>query len=338
MSLVLVTGATGLIGFRVLVETLRKGYVVRFTARSEEKAQKVLSRPVIQSLKAQDRLSYVLVPSISAEGAYDEALQGVSYVLHVGSPVPVPTYDPVTQIYEPTVQGIASLLNSALKTPTLKRLVITSSIVATLSPMPDPSVTCTAATRIPITEPPHTPANVFEAYIFGKIIELNKTDEFVATRNPHFTVAHVFPGYVFGRNDLLDGDELLTSISSNGFLLASILGQDIGMQLHGGYVHIDDLVDVHLRVLELSPTTPGAAAAFGACTTIEAFNTFDVVEKHFPKAVAEGTFSRGVMGRLPISYDSSETERTLGIQFRSFESAVVDTAGQYLQSQGKELA
>ncbi|KAL4892518.1 hypothetical protein BDV59DRAFT_180096 [Aspergillus ambiguus] len=85
-SLVLVTGATGLIGFRVLVETLREGYSVRFVARSEEKAQKVLSRPVIQSLKAEDRLSHVLVPDVSVEGAYDEALQGVSYVLHVARP------------------------------------------------------------------------------------------------------------------------------------------------------------------------------------------------------------------------------------------------------------
>lgn len=102
-------------------------------------------------------------------------------------------------------------------------------------------------------------------------------------------------------------------------------------------MHIDDLADVHLRVLELAPT-PDSPAAFGSCTTVEAFNTFDVVEKIFPKAVAEGTFSRGVMARLPISYDSSETERTLGIQFRSFESAVVDTATQYLQSLGKELA
>ncbi|RJE26172.1 hypothetical protein PHISCL_01522 [Aspergillus sclerotialis] len=63
-SLVLVTGA--------------KGLAVRFTARSEEKAQKVLSRPVAQSLEAEDRLSHVLIPNVSVEGAYKETLKGVS--------------------------------------------------------------------------------------------------------------------------------------------------------------------------------------------------------------------------------------------------------------------
>ncbi|KAL3473781.1 hypothetical protein BJX99DRAFT_272086 [Aspergillus californicus] len=337
MSLVLITGATGLIGFRVLLETLRKGYQVRFTARSEEKAQKVLSRAVIQSLSAADRLSYVIVPDSNTDGAYDEALQGVSYVLHVGSPVPVPGYDPLTQVYQPTVLGVADLLQSALTIPTLKRIVITSSVVANLAPMPDPAVTSTAATRIPITSPPESISTIFEAYILGKIIELNATDAFVAAEHPHFTVAHIFPGYVFGRNDLVDGDELLTNNSSNGYLLASILGKDVGMPLHGGYVHIDDLADVHLRVLELTPE-PNTPTAFGACTTVTEFNTFDIVEKAFPQAVADGTFSRGVMDRLPVSYDSSETTKTLEVEFLSFERAVVDTAAQYLQSLGKELA
>ncbi|OJJ02168.1 hypothetical protein ASPVEDRAFT_132281 [Aspergillus versicolor CBS 583.65] len=342
-SLVLVTGVTGLIGFRVLLETLRKGYTVRFAARSEEKAQKVLSRPAIQGLNAGDRLSYVLIPDISAENAYDEALKGVSYVLHVGTPVPVPGYDPLTQIYNPTVQSIPNLLGSALKTPTLKRLVITSSIVANLAPNPDPAVTSTGATRIPITAPPETISSPFEAYVLGKIISLNATDEFIAKEKPHFSIAHIFPGYVFGRNDLLDGEgtELLFQNSSNGYLLGSILGTEIGMPIHGGYVHIDDVADVHLRVLELDPAADSACGtphSFGACTTLEAFNTFDIVEKAFPKAVANGTFSRGALPKLPISYDSSETERVLGMKFRSFESAVADTAAQYLESRGLEVA
>ncbi|KAL4966091.1 uncharacterized protein BDV14DRAFT_171598 [Aspergillus stella-maris] len=335
--LVLVTGATGLIGFRVLLETLRKGYQVRFAARSEEKAQKVLSRPAIESLNAGDQLSYVVVPNSTISGAYDEALQGVSYVLHVGTPVPVPTYDPITEVYQPTVESVAHLLQSALKVPTLKRIVITSSILANLAPMPDPTVSSSAATRIPITSPPETLSGVFDAYIYGKIIELNATDEFVATHHPHFNVAHIFPGYVFGRNHLVDGDEIITKNSSNGYLLASITGKDLGMPLYGGYVHIDDLADLHLRVLELAPSS-STPSAFGACTTIDEFNSFEVVEKVFPKAVADGTFSRGVMPRLPISYDSSETERTLGMKFSSFERAVVDTAAQYLESLGKELA
>ncbi|THC91629.1 hypothetical protein EYZ11_008913 [Aspergillus tanneri] len=42
---------------------------------------------------------------------------GVTHVLHIGSLVLVAGYDPMADVYWTTVQGTASLLTSALKTP-----------------------------------------------------------------------------------------------------------------------------------------------------------------------------------------------------------------------------
>ena len=337
--LVLITGATGLIGFRVLLEALNNGYNVRFTARSGQKVQKVTSNPVIQTLCPGDRLSSIIVSDTTVDGAFDAALQDVTYVIHVGSPVPVPGFDPVTQVWEPTIKGVSNLLASAMKFPSIKRIVITSSIVGNMPPIPDPFTTITAASRVHLPGPPPTSfSNLFEAYALAKITEANQTDAFVEKNNPHFSVAHIMPGYVFGRNELaLTADQVLKENSSNMYLMACITGKEILFPLHGGYVHVDDLATVHLKVLCLEPG-PETPRNFGACTNIDYSVIFGYIEKAFPKAVADGTFKRGKLDTLPIAYDSSETEKTLGVKFRSFEDAVVDATRQYLEKLGKELA
>ncbi|OGM50578.1 cinnamoyl-CoA reductase [Aspergillus bombycis] len=337
--LVLITGATGLIGFRVLLEALSNGYNVRFTARSKEKAEIVTSNPVILALSPGDRLSSIILPDMTVDGAFDAALQDVTYVLHVGSPVPVPGFDPVTQVWEPTIKGMSSLLTSALQVPSIKRVVITSSIVGNMPPMPDPSTTVTAATRVHLPgPPPKSFSNLFEAYALGKITQVIETDAFIEKNQPHFSVANIMPGCVYGRNELkLTAHGVLDENSSNRYLMACITGTELPFPVHGGYIHIDDLADIHLKVLRLEPG-PGTIGNFGACINIDYSGTFGHVAKAFPKAVADGTFKRGNMPTLPMSYDSSETEKVLGIKFRPFEDAVVDTARQYLEKLGKELA
>lgn len=100
----LITGASGLIGFRILLAVLAAGHNVRYTVRSDEKAKVVSSNPAIEKLgiTTGDRLSPVVIPDFSIDGAFDAALDGVTHIIHAGSPVPVPTFDPTTQVYEPT--------------------------------------------------------------------------------------------------------------------------------------------------------------------------------------------------------------------------------------------
>lgn len=98
----LITGASGLIGFRILLNALASGYNVRYTVRSEEKAKVVFNNPAVKKLGAGDRLLPFVIPDLTVDGALDSAVQGVTYIIHAGSPVPVPSFDPITQIYEPT--------------------------------------------------------------------------------------------------------------------------------------------------------------------------------------------------------------------------------------------
>ncbi|KAJ5930907.1 cinnamoyl-CoA reductase [Penicillium verhagenii] len=329
-SRILLTGATGLVGFRILQELLKNDYEVRITVRSEEKAQIVFSNPVIQKLQPGDRLTYIVVPDSVAGHAFDAALQDVSYVIHAGGPIPVPGFDPLAHVWKPTVEGTANLLSSALKFSGIKRVLITSSILANMAPMPDPSVTVTANSRVQLPGIPEIFSDVFEAYLLAKITEINYVDSFVQDRNPHFSVANVFPGYVYGRDELvLNSNSAITKASSSGLLLRGLTGTDCPAPIHGGYVHIDDLAQVYVKVLELQ-TNAGIPHNFGACTLVNDDEAWSLALANFPKEASEGLLKQGALPTLPISYDSSETEKCLDMKFRPFEDAVKDVIQQYL--------
>lgn len=332
---ILITGATGLIGFRILLLALEAGHNVRYTVRSEEKAKTVATNPAVQKIAPGSRLSSVIIPDFTIDGAFDDAVQGVTHIIHAGSPTPVPTFEPTTQVFQPTIKISSGLLQSALKSPSVQRVVITSSIVANLGLVPGPGKV-SASTRVPLPSPvPDTFDNVFEAYVMGKIVELHNSDSFMKTQNPQFTISHVIPGYVFGRNELiLNAAMMHDQNSSNNFLILGMLGAELPFPIHGSFAHVDDVADTHLRVtLEQGL----AGKDFGITTEVDYASIFDYVEKSFPRAVEAGVFKRGTVPTLPVEYESSDVEALLGCKLKSFESAVVGVAGQYLEKLEKEM-
>lgn len=83
--LVLISGATGHLGFRTLVIALENGYRARVALRRLEQADKLKKtaslQPYLQSIE------FVQVPDITASEAYVDAVEGVDFVLHIASPI-----------------------------------------------------------------------------------------------------------------------------------------------------------------------------------------------------------------------------------------------------------
>jgi nucleoside-diphosphate-sugar epimerase len=121
-----------MIGFRVIVEALQLGYKVRAAVRKEEGFEQIKAAESVQPYL--DQLEHVIVPDILVEGAYEEAVKGVIYVIHLASPISSPDItDYEEQLIKPAVRGTTGILYSALKEPQIKRVVITSSVVGSIS-------------------------------------------------------------------------------------------------------------------------------------------------------------------------------------------------------------
>ena len=74
-SLVLVTGATGYIGTHIVDQLLLAGYHVRGTVRDDRKA--AWTTALFSERHGPGKYSAIIVPEMSVDGAFDEAVKGI---------------------------------------------------------------------------------------------------------------------------------------------------------------------------------------------------------------------------------------------------------------------
>jgi nucleoside-diphosphate-sugar epimerase len=329
-STILLTGATGFIGFHILLGALEAGYHVRATVRSSEKAKALTEHPRVQAFAPGDRLSFAEVRDFTNEHAFDEAMVGVTYVIHVASPLPLPTPDPLQTVFAPIVSATSNLLRAALKSTSIERMVFTSSIVATVPLNPQPDGIYDAKSRLSVTEDQVT--NSYSAYCVGKIQSLNMTHDFRKHDHPRFDIINILPGYTFGRNQkALTATEMLSS--SNRVLLSFLSGQKAPSSRIEGAAHIDDVVAVHLQALE---KRIAGNQDYGVSVRMQYNDAFDIVTRRFPDKVADKTLTCGDQPTDRLDWRAADTEAAFGIKFKDYEAMVVDTVSQYLDLKAQE--
>jgi FlaA1/EpsC-like NDP-sugar epimerase len=121
-ELIFITGATGFIGSATAVEALKAGYRLRVCLRKPSKQLETLLS------EYSDQVEFVIIPDLTDETAFDGKLNGVDYVLHLASPLPHGIDKEA--YFGPAVKGTTALLKAAAKVPTIKKVVVTSSIAA----------------------------------------------------------------------------------------------------------------------------------------------------------------------------------------------------------------
>ncbi|KAJ2987079.1 hypothetical protein NUW58_g4699 [Xylaria curta] len=197
----LVTAANGFIGSNIVDQFLKLGYKVRGTTRNLEK--NAWMNKLFDAKYGPGKFELVLVPDMRAEGAYDEAVKGVSAVCHTAtnftlSPNP-------REVIPDAIQGVLKAMEAAAKEPAVKRFVLCSSAYAAIFPKRNTHVTVTAdrwnEESIAVAnsaEPPYPPELSFSVYAASKALSEKEAWKFVRENKPGFVLNTVLPTAVFG--------------------------------------------------------------------------------------------------------------------------------------------
>ena len=324
-ELILLTGSTGHLGYKTLIEALSKGYKVRATVRSDAKAEEVKAARSTQPYLSQ--LTFVTVPDIEKRGAFDEAVKDVNAIIHFASPLAKPSDDPEKTIIQPAINGTLSILYSALKEHSVKRVVITSSVAAVR-----PS-SAKVFTPDNIEADPVGPYNsYFEAYGASKKLAYARTRDFVAEEKPNFSIINIMPSFVIGKNELATTPETVVS-GSNALIMSALLGQQNPTGMIAGFAHVDDVAFVH--VAALNPDIKGNrnyGVHYDYTKEAKFDDAIDVVKKWFPDAVADGILRLGgsTTSHL-VPFDVRNTEEELGYKQKTFEEMVKNQVSHYIE-------
>lgn len=126
---VLVTGATGYIGAWVVRKLLEEGHKVHACVRNMHRQDKLGVLRELQGITT-GKISFFEVDLLNNQQQLAQALQGCELVYHIASPLLDRIKDPNLELLQPTVEGTRNLLTLVNQTPSVKRVVLTSSCAA----------------------------------------------------------------------------------------------------------------------------------------------------------------------------------------------------------------
>ncbi|KAG6028719.1 hypothetical protein E4U41_000600 [Claviceps citrina] len=340
-DLVLITGATGMVGFRTLRQLLETGYSVRAAVRTQAGFDRIRSLECIRSYTS--RLSGVVVADIAVPGAYDEAVRGVKFIVHVASPLApghVGEVDYELCMIRPAVHGTVGLLTSASKVGSVEKVVITGSLASIASwdrmvsgELIDES-TLDVDTKSPLNGANAVPVTKARAYAAIK--------DFLRHEKPTFTVTNILPVMIIGRDDTVTDVDTITRKGTNSLVLGHVLGAPRFKRipsLVGSTVHVDDVARMH--VLALDRAVEGGQDFIATAGPVHWADAFDIVRRRFPRECGEGVFPLDDAARpttIEVAADNAKAKRVLGMQFKSFEEQLVSVVGHYLELRGAASA
>ncbi|PKA55173.1 Cinnamoyl-CoA reductase 1 [Apostasia shenzhenica] len=128
-KVVCVTGASGYIASWLVKLLLRRGYTVKASVRDPADPKKTEH---LRALDGANERLHLFKANLLEEGSFDSAIDGCNGVFHTASPFYDAVKDPQAELLDPAVKGTLNVLSSCSKTPSVKRVVITSSMAAVI--------------------------------------------------------------------------------------------------------------------------------------------------------------------------------------------------------------
>ncbi|KAJ4840307.1 hypothetical protein Tsubulata_022053 [Turnera subulata] len=327
-KVVCVTGASGYIASWLVKLLLQRGYTVKASVRDPKKssvqlpqiqgANKVLKKrddpkktEHLRTLDgAQERL-HLFKADLLEEGSFDSGVEGCECVFHTASPFYHDVKDPQAELLDPAVKGTLNVLNSCAKHPSIKRVVLTSSIAA---------VAYNGKPRTPdvvVDETWFSDPDICKEsklwYVLSKTLAEEAAWKFAKEKN--IDMVTINPAMVIG--PLLQP----TLNTSAAAVLSVIKGAQTFPNATFGWVNVKDVANAHIQAFEI-PTANGRyclverVAHYSEIVKIlhELYPDFKLPEK-----------SADDKPYVPAYQVSKEKAKSLGIDFIPLDVSIKET-------------
>lgn len=307
-KIVCVTGASGYIASWLVKLLLSRGYTVKASVRDPNDPKKTEHLRALNG--AQERLQ-LFKANLLEEGSFDSIVEGCEGVFHTASPFYHDVKDPQVELLDPAVKGTLNVLGSCAKHPSIRRVVLTSSVAA-----------------VAYNEKPRTPDVVVDEtwfsdpnlcreskvwYVLSKTLAEDAAWKFAKEKD--MDMVAINPAMVIG--PLLQP----TLNTSAAAILSLIKGAQTFPNASFGWINVKDVANAHIQAFELS-------SASGRYCLVERVAHYSEVVKilhelypdlQLPEKCADDK------PYVPIYQVSKEKAKSLGVEFIPLEASVKET-------------
>ncbi|KAK4278707.1 hypothetical protein QN277_016516 [Acacia crassicarpa] len=307
-KIVCVTGGSGYIASWLVKLLLHRGYTVKATVRDPNDPKKV--DHLLNLDGAKERL-HLIKANLLDEGSFDLVVEGCEGVFHTASPFYLDVKDPQAEMLDPAVKGTLNVLKSCAKFPSVKRVVLTSSIAA---------VAYNGKPRTPevvVDETWFSDPDICGAsqlwYVVSKTLAEEAAWKF--TKENNIDMVTINPAMVIG--PLLQP----TLNTSAAAILNIINGAQTFPNMSLGWIHVKDVANAHIQAFEV----PSANGRYCLVEKVAHYSELvKILRDLYPqlplpeKCADDKPF-------VPTFQVSKEKAKTLGIEFIPLDVSLKET-------------
>jgi len=337
-SPVLVTGANGYVASWVVKQLLDEGLTVHAAVRDPSNKNKVGH---LEKLASASKGKLVLFSAdLLKEGSYEEAMAGCELVYHMASPFVIRGIkDANKQLIDPALKGTRNVLASVNNTPSVKRVVLTSSVAAIFGDAKEAKrVGADGFTE----EHWNTTSRIdHQPYDYSKLLA-EKEAWLINKQQRRWDLVVLNPGLIFGPSFTLNSASTSLSIireMANGGLSRGVPNVDLFM------VDVRDVSTAHIKA-GYTPSAKGRHILVSG--TLPMLDVAKILKSQYPefsfptrelpklliwllgsKTGMEREYIRKNVG-YRLNFDNSYSKQDLGLSFRPIKKTLYEHLDQMI--------